>query len=344
MHDWHPRCPPPAGLVRPVPVDPAGLVGPTRGQAAGPRWRRTSRGLHVPADVPATAEQRILEAAARLPDSGMVTGWAALRMAGASYFDGTGPRQGALRPVPVLLPHSVRLRSAGLLVERTRRCLPPSVGRYGVPCAPAAVALLHELHRAVSDRSAGVMVDMALAAGVVDLRTTAALADGRHPLRPAASYALARACPDCRSPKESELMQVWEVDAGFPRPLMNREVLDARGRVVAVVDLLEAESGTYGEYNGASHRSRERQRRDEARAADLRALGLEGFVVVAGDSHRVWLERMRAARDRAGWLPEDRRAWRVGRTVRTPALPDSAALPDEAALDAIMLEHYRALE
>jgi hypothetical protein len=48
---WDPRCVPPVNLVRPVPVDPTGARGPTKAQAAGPRWRRTSKGLHVPAYV-----------------------------------------------------------------------------------------------------------------------------------------------------------------------------------------------------------------------------------------------------------------------------------------------------
>ncbi len=136
------------------------------------------------------------------------------------------------------------------------------------------------------------------------------------------------------------MLQVWQAELGFPRPLMNREVLDLSGNVIAVVDLLEDDSGTYGEYNGAQHRSRERQRRDEARAADLRDAGLEGFVLVAGDSTRVWKERMRAARRRALWLPQDQRRWRLGEFVPAPPLPDA----DEAAVDAIMLEHYRSLE
>lgn len=339
MSQFHPRCPPPVGLVRPVRVDPLGRSGPTRGAAAGPGWRSTSHGLLVPAGVSASLEQRILEAAVRLPPGGVITGWAALRLGGAAWFEGLGPDGRTPLPVPVLLPHSSRIRGPGVIVERTRGAMPPAVVRHGIPCAPGDVALLRELRRAPSPRLAGVMVDMTLAAGAVDLaevreRATA----GRLPA--AAAYALERACAECRSPKESEMLQVWEDDLGFPRPLMNREVLDLAGRVIAVVDLLEDSSGTYGEYNGAAHRSRERQRRDESRAADLRAVGLEAFVLVAGDSERVWRERMRAARGRALWLPEDQRRWRVGEFVPAPPLPGA----DEAALDAIMLEHYRSLE
>jgi hypothetical protein len=337
--DFHPCCPPPSGLVRPVRVDPDGRTGPRRGTAAGPRWRTSSHGLVVPADVPQTVEQRILEAAVRVPAGGMVTGWGALRLAGAAFFDGLAPRGRSPLPVPVLLPHTSRIRGPGVLVERTRGRLPDPAVRHGIPCAPGEEALLHELRRAASARAAGVMVDMALAAGVVDLERLRRVASARRQPAPAA-YALDRACAECRSPRESEMLQVWEGDLALPRPLMNREVLDLTGRVIAVVDLLEAESGTYGEYNGAAHRSRERQRRDEARADALRSVGLEGFVLVAGDSERVWRERMQSARARASWLPEGRRRWRLGDFVPAPPLPD----PDEAAFEALMLKHYRSLE
>jgi hypothetical protein len=339
MSDFHPCCPRPTGLVRPVRIDPDGVTGPRRGTAAGPRWRTSSHGLVVPADVPLTVEQRILEAAVRLPVGGMVTGWAALRLAGSMWFDGVGADGRTPLPVPVLLPHASRIRGPGVLVERTRGALPGQVERHGIPCVPSEVALLHELRRSDTRRLAGVMVDMALAARVVDLDVLRDLAASRrHP--DSATYALQRACGECRSPKESEMLQVWEGDLGLPRPLMNREVLDLSGTVIAVVDLLEEESGTGGEYNGAAHRSRERQRRDESRTDALRRVGLEIFVLVAGDSERVWRDRMLSARERALWLPQDQRRWRVGNFVPAPPLPDE----DEAALDAIMLEHYRSLD
>ena len=339
MSDFHPCCPAPTGLVRPVRVDPEGITGPPRGVAAGPRWRTSSHGLVVPVGVPLTVEQRILEAAVRLSEDAMVTGWAALRLAGAAYFEGLAPDGHTLLPVPVLLPHTSRIRGKGVHVERTRRPLPAVVMRYAVPCAPTGLALLHEVRRATTLRRAGVMVDMALASGAVDLARLRVTARGRS-LPEVAAYALRRACAECRSPKESEMLQLWEEDLGFPRPLMNREVLDLSDRVIAVVDLLDDASGTYGEYNGAAHRSRERQRRDEARAADLRDVGLEGFVLVAGDSERVWKARMHAARGRALWLPAEQRQWRSGEFVPAPPLPDA----DEAAVDAMMLEYHRSLE
>ena len=85
LHPWHPRTVRPSDLVTPVRQDPLGVDGPTRHQARGPRWRQTSSGLYVPADVRECPEQRILEQGCRIRAYGAVTGWAALRWYGATY-------------------------------------------------------------------------------------------------------------------------------------------------------------------------------------------------------------------------------------------------------------------
>ena len=304
MEPWYPRCPPVFGLT--VPTRVGSTAGPTPDAARGPRWRRTSQGLHVPVVVARTVEQRIIEAAARLPSGGMVTGWAALRLAGAAYFDGSG------EDVAVLLPHSSRIRAPGVLVTRTRRPLPKPARLYGVPCAPAEHALLQELGRQSDDRECVVMVEMALVARVVDhdrLRDLVAVTPRVHAR---VAQAVVGATGHYRSPKEVHMALVWERDAGHPRALANRAVLGRDGSRLAVVDLLDPESGTYGEYDGEAHRSRSRHRRDVDRAEKLRDAGLESFTVVAGDPVDVQVARMRAARRRAAWLSESQRAWRVG--------------------------------
>jgi hypothetical protein len=339
---WHPCCAPPSGLVTPVRRRAGDRAGPSAGVLRGPGWLPVGRGWHVPADTPRTPEQRAYEVGARLRDDALLTGWAALRLAGANYFEGLAADRATPLRVPVLMPHDARLRGRGVLVERTRRPLPEPVVRYGVACVPTEVALLHEVGRAVSARSAGVMVDMVLAAGVVDLDEVGRAAEGRRGLPPHVAYALERACAECRSPRESDMLQVWEDVAGFPRPLMNREVRDLSGRLLAVVDLLDPEAGVCGEFNGAAHRSAARQSRDEKRHAALRSVGLETFAVVGSDSDSVQVERMAAARGRALWASPAERRWQVGAFVPAPPLvvPDA----DEAALDAIMLAHYADLE
>lgn len=341
--NWHPRCLPPAGLVAPVRRSAeGGDGGPTPGALRGAAWLRVGRGWHVPAGTPRTPEQRAYEVGARLRPDGLVTGWAALRLAGASWFEGLAEDGRTPLPVPVLLRHEARLRGPEVLVERTRGPLPLATTRCGVRCVPSELALLHEVRRTGSTRRAGVMVDMALAAGVVDLGRLREAASARRRLPAAASYALERACAECRSPRESDMLQVWESVAGFPRPLMNREVRDLAGRLLAVVDLLDVEAGVCGEFNGAAHRSAARQSRDEKRHADLRAVGLETFTVVGSDSERVQVERMTSARDRAAWAPPSERRWQVGAFVPAPALVVTDE--EEAARDRIMLQHYADLE
>ena len=308
----------------------------------GGAWVQVARGWHVPVDTPRTPEQRSYEVGVRLRGGGQLTGWAALRLAGASYFEGLAEDRRTPLPVPVLLPHHARLRGPEVRVERTRLPLPEVVWRSGVPCVPGELALLHELRRAPTARRAGVMVDMALAAGVVDLDRLQEAAIAPRRLPAGAAYALARACGECRSPRESDMLQVWESVAGFARPLMNREVRDLSGRLLAVVDLLDVEAGVCGEFNGAAHRSAARQSRDEQRHADLRDVDLETFAIVGSDSERVQVQRMAAARARAAWAAPDERRWRVGAFVPAPALV--VRDEEEAARDQIMLDHYADLE
>jgi hypothetical protein len=338
--NWHPRCPPPIGLVAPVRRSGGRRDGPTPGVLRGPGWLQVARGWHVPAGTPRTPEQRAFEVGVRLRPGALLTGWAALRLAGASYFEGLDRRTPL--PVPVLLPHEARLRGPEVRVERTRLPIPAAVWHAGVPCVPHERALLHELRHAVGARRAGVMVDMALAAGVVDLARLRQVASAQRGLSPSAAYAVDRACAECRSPRESDMLQVWESVAGLPRPLMNREVRDLSGRLLAIVDLLDVEAGVCGEFNGAAHRSAARQSRDEKRHAALRGVGLETFTVVGRDSEPAQVERMTAARARAAWAPPADRRWRVGAFVPAPPLviPDA----EEVAREEIMLRYYADLE
>lgn len=307
MEPWYPLCPPVFGLTSPVRTGVDN--GPTSDQTRGPRWRTPSHGLHVPVSVDLTIEQRIIEAGARLVGPAMVTGWAALRLAGAAYFEGRA------RAVPVLLPHTSRIRAPGVEVRRTRLPLPTSELRYGVPCAPPAVALVHELRLERDFRELVVMIEMALLARVVKWEEVREVLESTRRMHTRHFDALDLSTGECRSAPEVRMKLVWELDARFGRPLMNREVLDSYGKRVAVVDLIDVESGSYGEYDGEAHRGRARHRRDVERAEVLRDLGLEGYTIVAGDSVAVQVKRMAAARKRAQWLPEEKRHWRVGEHV-----------------------------
>lgn len=230
-----------------------GEDGPTAGEARGPRWRRTSPGLYVPATVAAGVEQHVLEQAQRLPSGGAVGGWASLRWQGAAYFDGRVGRD-RLRDVPLVVARPGHLADVpGSRAVRPRR-MPGIVVVDGVPCVEPVASLVDELAAARGLRHAVAMVDMALAARVV---TLAALTDraeaggrGATALRSALPWVDGRS----RSPWETWLRLVWTLDAGLPAPRSNWLVADLEGRVVASPDLLGDEVGVVAEYDGSAHR------------------------------------------------------------------------------------------
>jgi hypothetical protein len=105
---------------------------------------------------------------------------------------------------------------------------------------------------------------------------------------------------------ETRLRLIWLLEAGWDRPLCNRGVLDAAGRLIGHPDLLDPRRGIAGEFNGADHRGRARYRRDVIREDKFRRVGLECFTVVGADIDNIplVLERMEAARARAGTHPQ----------------------------------------
>lgn len=313
-HLWDPRCDPPDRLVRPVRVDSAGVAGPTPAQARGPQWRGASYGWHVPADTdPDLPEQRILEQAVRLGPDGAVTGWAALRMHGATFFDGLEQGGRVRRPVP--LNTGTRTVRPGRGFTTSRDCLHTweIVVRQGVPCTTPLRATFDEMRYARSDRSAVVAADMACAAGLVCLAELGEYASGHVAWQgiERVRRALPLACEDSRSPAETRTRLVWVLDAALPAPLCNRPLFDRDGRLIGYPDLLDATAGVVGEYDGADHRDDMRHARDVARENEFRGLGLEYFTVTGPDLGRTGLvvDRMHAARSRARFEPAATRLW-----------------------------------
>jgi len=162
-------------------------------------------------------------------------------------------------------------------------------------------------------RTAAVASDMVFAAELTSINRMRRFAR-QHPGRPGViqvGAALALADEHSRSPTESLMRLVWQLDAGFPHPLCNRAIYTRTGRLIGVPDLLDEEAGVAGEYDGGFHQKRNRRRRDAAREQAFRAVGLETFKVVAGDLGAGSLvpQRMTAARSRARWLPPEQRSW-----------------------------------
>lgn len=312
-HRWDPIAPPVPDLVVPVRVGSDGLTPKT---ARGPGWRRTSPGLYVPAHVSDDlVEQRILEASAR---GGVVTGWAALRLHGGGFFDGLA-RDGLTRlDVPIAACDSRTRGGAGIDVVEDR--VPPDdiTVAHGIRCATVERALFDEMRRIGAPREAAVAIGAACAAQLTTVHRMRLYTATRRWYRDVCMCrdAVEMAVEDCRSPQEDRFRQIWEYDAGWGRPLLNRTVVDLEGRFVAVPDLLDVKRGVVGEYAGADHRDIDQHEADIDREAAVRRVGLEYVEVVGRDlRHRERvIRRMEEAAARAVHLE---RRWKVVETPET---------------------------
>lgn len=285
------------------------------GQARGPQWRRTSPRFYVPTTVDrALVEQRILEESMRLPAGGVVTGWAALRLAGGGFFDGLGRDGRALLDVPLLLPPGRDIRRGpGYHVRRERLLAEETTVLCGVPCAVPLRAVFDEARRRQDLRGAVEAIDMALAARLVGLPALRAFtaAKAGWPGIQLVTAALPLAEERSRSPRETALRLAWMLDAGLPRPLCNSPVADGSGRLIGSPDLLCEELAVVAEFDGADHRSRSRHRTDVRREDRFRRSGLEyvAFVGADLDDRHLVVDRLHAAvaRARRSGVP---RTWR----------------------------------
>lgn len=248
-------------------------------------------------------EQRILEAAQRAPH-GAVTGWAALRLYGAAYFDGLAPDGSTVRPVDIVIIPPANLRPAPE-IRVLREAVPPhDIGTAcGLTVTSAERATFDEARQGRGLREAVVVLDTALAACVVSRQTMARYVASRAGSRGVRQVAAALRLAEDRSmsPMESVLRLIWCLDAQLPRPRLNWPVADASGRFIGRPDLLSTELAVIGEFDGSRHRTRDQHREDLRRDDRFRAVGLETFRVVGadlGDSGLV-LDRIKTAVERS---------------------------------------------
>jgi len=291
----------------------------------------------MPAEVPASVDQRIVEAAARLPAHGGVTGWASLRWCGGRWFTGTDSRA---TPLPVTLALGTRhtLRPTEQL-RVSQELVPPGEIRRtrGVRVTSPCWSVAFEMRRAATDEAAIVAFEMA---AYDDLVSVAELSDFTE-----SALWIRRGVQRVRdvlplleenswSPMEPVMRLAW-IRSGAPRPRPNCAVFDLGGRFVGTPDLLDPVAGVYGMYDGALHLAGEVRHADVAKEAAYRRLGLEGVVMMAGDvgDHRAFVARLREAYARAErrpadlrqWMPEPPRWW-----VPTSTVAQRRALSDPA--------------
>jgi hypothetical protein len=317
-----PRSRPPAlpdHLVWPVPIDPRGADGPTEGYARGRRWRRTSRGLYVPASVQRSTEQRIVEAAAVLPAYGAVTGWAALRWLGGAWFDGL--RHGGREERPVTLAVADRsIRPQPGIATSEERMDPAELAVHrGLLVTTALRSVFFEMRYAASDTEAVQVGDMAAYADLVSRAELLAFASVNAGWTGMGRFRTGAFDMDenAWSPAEGSMRRAWQHEAGLPRPLCNRPVFDLDARHLGTPDLLDPVAGVAGEYNGSLHLEGAQRSRDVGREALFRSAGLEYVEMLAGDlvDHSAFLARLHQAYARAERIPASDRAW----TTRLPA-------------------------
>ncbi|HEX5860815.1 MAG TPA: hypothetical protein VFY58_03175 [Nocardioides sp.] len=304
------------GLVMPKRVDPRGESGPTRMQARGPNWRRTSRGLYVPIEVDAgRPEQRIVEAAAVLPEYGGVSGWAALRWSGGFWFDGVGRDGQTLLPVTLAVGDSTIGSQPGIHVSEEAVRPEDLMTVDGLPVTTHVHAVSFLVRYSQVEREGVVNLDMAAYSDLVSLDEARryALTQTAWTGIPKLRKAIDLADENSWSPAETTMRLIWMLDAGLPRPLSNHPVFDRLGRHVGTPDLLDPVAGVVGEYDGSLHLVGSQRRLDRDREERFRRVGLEYFTMLSGDGadRQRMAERMHAVRARARWAAMSRREWTV---------------------------------
>jgi hypothetical protein len=272
---------------------------------------------HVDGSIP---EQRIVEAAAVLPAYGGVTGWASLRWHGGVWFDGMAPGGRGALPVTLAIGDSTISSQPGIDVSEEAIAPHDLTVVDGMPITRAVNAVAFVMRHASSERAAGRHLSMAAYSDLVSIDEVAAYAGMRPRTGLSSSFGIPRcrsgiplAEENCWSPPEYDMVLIWRLDAGFPRPLCNHPVFDRLGNHIGTPDLLDPEAGVVGEYNGALHLEGAQRRRDRAREEAFRRVGLECFTMLAGDSvdpNRM-ADRMHATRSRAQWAAPANRDWTI---------------------------------
>ena len=329
----HPHRP---GLIVPAAIDDNGELGPTPYEARLAGFRRTSRGLFVPSEISAeTPEQRIVEAWAAVGDAkgiAALTGWAALRWLGATWFDGTLDAEGAVLPVDVVT--TTRLRpQPGIAVTECRVDLDTLLEHDGITITDPWTSVAFLARRAADLPRAVVAIEMAAYDDLVSVAEMVADLD-RHSGLPGVNQlrdALELADENSGSPQEPLMKLSWMLDAGLPRPLGNVPIFWKDGRHLATPDLFDPVAGVIGEYDGAVHLKQ--RKRDRDREELLRDAGLEYFTVLAGDlGTKAAVRRMQSARQRARFEEPTSRRWTLDPPywwTRTETVAQRRALSDE---------------
>jgi hypothetical protein len=306
-----------AGLVLPVRRDKTGQSGPTKKEAEGGRWRRTSHGFFVPSEVSHDdVNQRIVEASVVVPNGCGITGWAGLRWLGGRWFTGT-TAEGDHLPVMIAIgTHDIRPQpDFGIAVTGEGLAARMVMALDGVPITRAVWSVSFEMRYARTWRQAVVSLDMAAYNDLVSIDEQTEFVSHQNGWTgvPQARKALPFAEENSWSPMETLMRLVWVVDADLPPPLCNSPIFDLHGRHLGTPDLLDLDTGLMGEYDGPGHLLRGQRARDVPRAELLRSHDLESVIMLADDFNDLdaYTERLRRARRSALRRQPARRTWTI---------------------------------
>jgi hypothetical protein len=303
-------------VVLPVRVDPRGQAGPTKNQARGPRWRRSSHAYYVPSHVDATTvDQRAVEAAAALQeDWGGVTGWAGLGWLRGRWFDGSPWGGGPVRPVTLAVGGNRWTRQQQYFATSEERLAPGDlIVVDGLRVTTAVRSVCFEMRYAKDKRDAAITLSMACYDDLVSIDEASAYAATLRGWTgiPQCREAIPLATENAWSPLEVVMDHTWWLDACLPRALANVPIFDREGKFLGTPDLVDPVAGVVGQYNGALHLAGAQHARDVDKEDLYRAHGLECVTMLAGDARDPsrFIVRLLAAYDRAADKPPDRRLW-----------------------------------
>jgi hypothetical protein len=262
-----------------------------------------------------SVEQRIVEASARLPDYGGVTGWAGLRWMGGVWFDGLASGGRRQRPVDLATADSSIRSQPGIKVSEERLAPSELMTYAGLRVTRPVRSLFFEMRRAPDPDAAVVSADMAAYSDLVSRAEARAMADANPGWTGIGTKRAALDVMDenAWSPAEVTMRTVWCALAGLPRPLCNRPVFDLNGRLIGTPDLLDPVAGVAGEYDSTLHLETAQRARDVHRESLFRAAGLEYVTMLAADLARpaAFVVRLRQAYVRAARQSVSERAWTI---------------------------------
>jgi very-short-patch-repair endonuclease len=253
-------------------------VGVTRAHLHSGLGRREHRGRYAwTATDEDDACQRALVAVSLLPAKSVAAlgGWAAGRLLGVEWLDGTTPGGEPLPPL-LCLQAPGRIRRPGVRVLRSRLDDGDVVELDGGAHVTSPLRTAFDLARTAPSLAEAVVCLDAMARHGVQPGDVAGYAAARRRWRGVRRVrdAAAMASDRTRSPAESRWRMVWVLDARLPPPLVNATVLGERDYVLGEVDLLDATTGLVSEYDGAPHSDAAARGRDTRKQEQLEDAGL----------------------------------------------------------------------